>query len=458
MKNTYWLFFLFVGFISIQPIIDMLTTYMVLNMDSGLSIGVVIRFLYMIFAGVLLLVFAKQSKWARYSIIYLIVFALFLGLNIYLNHQWKDPYYIGQEIKFFNKVVYMNVTLLGMIVMFSHYRSSVDVKRILSKNLLTASLIISIVFIGTMLTGTALESYQYNKIGFKGWFYAANELGATIAILLPLTLLLALDKVRSFSKAYYWIPFILLAVSSIMLGTKVGLGAVILSLVVATVVLFAKLFTNKRSLIKANLVISILLLIVTGATTPISPAYKNTYTHIDMLEAKKEKTKQEKPEKKEKAKPAKKKKQKESNLDDKDIQNLILSSREQFLAHHKEEYAKAPIARKMIGMGFSGDYTKQLPPKMIEMDFYDLFFSLGIIGFLLWVLPLLLVGLTVLVRLFKDPSQLLDESFMMYSTAIVLALGIAFVAGHVFTAPAVTIYFAAAAAYLFVIHFKQRQA
>ncbi len=54
MKNTYWLFFLFVGFISIQPIIDMLTTYMVLNMDSGLSIGVVIRFLYMIFAGVLL--------------------------------------------------------------------------------------------------------------------------------------------------------------------------------------------------------------------------------------------------------------------------------------------------------------------------------------------------------------------------------------------------------------------
>ena len=133
MKNTYWLFFLFVGFISIQPIIDMLTTYMVLNMDSGLSIGVVIRFLYMIFAGVLLLVFAKQSKWARYSIIYLIVFALFLGLNIYLNHQWKDPYYIGQEIKFFNKVVYMNVTLLGMIVMFSHYRSSVDVKRILSK-------------------------------------------------------------------------------------------------------------------------------------------------------------------------------------------------------------------------------------------------------------------------------------------------------------------------------------
>src|SRR6478735_7420921 len=430
MKNTYWLFFLFVGFISIQPIIDMLTTYMVLNMDSGLSIGVVIRFLYMIFAGVLLLVFAKQSKWARYSIIYLIAFALFLGLNIYLNHQWKDPYYIGQEIKFFNKVVYMNVTLLGMIVMFSHYRSSVDVKRILSKNLLTASLIISIVFIGTMLTGTALESYQYNKIGFKGWFYAANELGATIAILLPLTLLLALDKVRSFSKAYYWIPF----------------------------VLFAKLFTNKRSLIKANLVISILLLIVTGATTPISPAYKNTYTHIDMLEAKKEKTEKEKPEKKEKEKPAKKKKQKESNLDDKDIQNLILSSREQFLAHHKEEYAKAPIARKMIGMGFSGDYTKQLPPKMIEMDFYDLFFSLGIIGFLLWVLPLLVVGLTVLVRLFKDPSQLLDESFMMYSTAIVLALGIAFVAGHVFTAPAVTIYFAAAAAYLFVIHFKQKQA
>ncbi|MER2140601.1 MAG: O-antigen ligase family protein, partial [Priestia megaterium] len=203
---------------------------------------------------------------------------------------------------------------------------------------------------------------------------------------------------------------------------------------------------------------SILLLIVTGATTPISPAYKNTYTHIDMLEAKKEKTKQEKPEKKEKEKPAKKKKKKESNLDDKDIQNLILSSREQFLAHHKEEYAKAPIARKMIGMGFSGDYTKQLPPKMIEMDFYDLFFSLGIIGFLLWVLPLLVVGLTVLVRLFKEPSQLLDESFMMYSTAIVLALGIAFVAGHVFTAPAVTIYFAAAAAYLFVIHFKQRQA
>ncbi|AQX53110.1 O-antigen ligase family protein [Priestia flexa] len=455
MKNTYWLFFLFVGFISIQPIIDMLTTYMVLNVESPLSIGVIIRFMYMVFVGIILLVFFKKSKWARYSILYLIVFALFLGVNIYFNSQWKDPYYLAQEVKFFNKVVYMNVTLLGAIVVFTMYRQSVNVSKALNKNLLTASLIISIVFIGTMLTGTALESYQYNKTGFKGWFYAANELGAIVALLLPLTLLFGLKKTQSLKQFYFWIPFILLAVSSIMIGTKVGLGAVILSLGVAFVVLVLKLFATKQRAVKSNLVISIILLVVVGATTPISPAFTNTYAHIDLLENKKKEQQPEQPEEDDATDTKKKKRQK---LDNSDIENLILSSREDFLAHHKEQYAEAPIARKLVGMGYAGNYTEEQQPKMIEMDFYDLFFSLGIIGFILWILPLLIIALYVIKRFIREPSQLWNESFMMYSTSVVLALGIAFVAGHVFTAPAVTIYFAVTAAYLACIHFYKSNA
>ncbi|WP_328592761.1 O-antigen ligase family protein, partial [Priestia megaterium] len=104
---------------------------------------------------------------------------------------------------------------------------------------------ITILFIPTILTPTALQTYHYNKIRFKHSVYPPNHLSPTIPIFLPLTLLLALHKLHSFSKPYYSIPFILLPLSSIILPTKLPLPPLILSLLLPTVLLFAKLFTNK---------------------------------------------------------------------------------------------------------------------------------------------------------------------------------------------------------------------
>ncbi|MFK4998715.1 O-antigen ligase family protein [Bacillus sp. N9] len=71
----------------------------------------------------------------------------------------------------------------------------------------------------------------------------------------------------------------------------------------------------------------------------------------------------------------------------------MLSSRDISLDMHKEYYANAPSTQKLFGMGYSGNYTKK--PRMIEMDYFDIFFSTGIIGTILFFIPYLYFGLRI---------------------------------------------------------------
>src|SRR5699024_9704446 len=56
----------------------------------------------------------------------------------------------------------------------------------------------------------------------------------------------------------------------------------------------------------------------------------------------------------------------------------ILSSRHLYLQETKDDFMEADILRNAFGLGYAGDYEQG--PKIIEMDFFDLFFSYGIIG------------------------------------------------------------------------------
>ena len=45
------------------------------------------------------------------------------------------------------------------------------------------------------------------------------------------------------------------------------------------------------------------------------------------------------------------------------------------------------MKQKLFGMGYASNYSDQ--PKTIEIDYLDLFFSTGILGSILYFLPLL---------------------------------------------------------------------
>ena len=111
----------------------------------------------------------------------------------------------------------------------------------------------------------------------------------------------------------------------------------------------------------------------------------------------------------------------------------MMSSRDIYLEDIKADYVQAIPIRKLIGLGYAGDYEKN--PKMIEMDFFDLFFSYGIIGTLIMLLsvPILLN------RLLAYRHTI---TYLVSLLALGLIGGISFVAGHVMFAPAVMTYVA----------------
>ena len=87
---------------------------------------------------------------------------------------------------------------------------------------------------------------------------------------------------------------------------------------------------------------------------------------------------------------------------------------------------------------------------MIEMDFYDLFYSLGIIGFITYIGSFLFVLLKTAMAFLKNIKLIFEPNYIFILVSLLLGLGISYTAGHVFTAPSVSIFFGSILALLYV--------
>ncbi|KMY56282.1 hypothetical protein AC623_17885 [Bacillus sp. FJAT-27231] len=447
-------FLLLLVFLVLQPVIDVMTTASLMILNVNLTVGVIVRVLYMAAILLLLLKLAFSSPLAKKYIFYLIGLAVVIGINIVVNMNLKDPYFLFKELKFYNKVIYFPILFLGFNMLYLQLKK--DRSPFMEKTttyFLYSSLIISAVFIVSFLTGTSLSNYSHTKIGFTGWFFAGNEIGAIMAIILPVTAVYAIEKTESFKTSYYWIPFILLAISMLFLGTKVGYGGIVIVLAAACISLLIIYLTKGRTKkTRVNMFVSLILLFALAISTPFTPVFNNMYAHlgllnIDLSKEKPEKTTPDESEEEPEDTPE------EPKITEEQLQNLVFSSREKYLADFKQDFSEAPVLQKMFGMGFAGNYDMPEPgkePKMIEMDFYDLFFSLGIIGFLYLIAPLLYYAVRFILYFITHLKETFTIPYVMYGVGFILALGIGATAGHVFTAPAVSIYVAAIISMLIV--------
>ncbi|MEK4027848.1 MULTISPECIES: O-antigen ligase family protein [Bacillaceae] len=447
-------FLLLLIFLVLQPVIDVMTTASLMILNVNLTVGVIVRVLYMAVILLILLKLAFSSRLAKKYIFYLIGLAVVIGINIAVNMNLKDPYFLFKELKFYNKVIYFPILFLGFNMLYLQLKKQrVPLIEKTTAYFLYSSIIISAVFIVSFLTGTSLSNYSHTKIGFTGWFFAGNEIGAIMAIILPVTAVYAIEKTKSFKTSYYWIPFILLSISMLFLGTKVGYGGIVIVLIAACISLLIIYLTKERTKkTRANMLVSLLLLAALAVSTPFTPVFNNMYAHLGILnidinkeEPKKEVTEEPEEEPEDT--------QQEPTITEEQLQNLVFSSREKYLADFKQDFAEAPVLQKMFGMGFAGNYEMPEPgkePKMIEMDFYDLFFSLGIIGFLYLIAPLLYYAVRFIIYFVSQIRETFTIPYVMYGVGFILALGIATTAGHVLTAPAVSIYVAALMSMLMV--------
>ncbi|EEK85699.1 hypothetical protein bcere0010_7880 [Bacillus cereus ATCC 4342] len=413
------------------------------------TVGIVVRFAFMLLALGYLLLHHKQQGAKKY-ILYLCLFGIVLAIGLVNNLMIKSPVSFGEEVKFIMKSVYPIVLLFGYIIALKELKNNEFAFHKIITYFLYATLILSISIIAAMATGTDFPSYPNSKIGSRGWFFAGNDLSSIFAIMFPIVVLYSVHKTTSFSKVYYWIPTVLAMYASIMIGTKVGYGAIVITLGIALFFLFIEYMMHRKKEGKGftYLVNTIVAAVVLGGLlvlTPQTPIAKNMSIHLQIYEYKK--SVQDEKDRKE-GKVVKEEEHKQGELTDSEMKSLIYSDRDKFLKVYKQYYKEAPLSQKLFGMGYAGNYTTKM--KLVEMDFHDLFFAFGIVGFLMYLLPLLYFGIKIFIRLITNFKKLFSVKHMLLASTLVLSLGIGFMSGHVLTAPAVSIFFVVILAYLIV--------
>lgn len=436
-------------FIVFQPILDLLTSFSIYVLHMSATVGIVVRFAFMLLALGYLLLHHKQQGAKKY-ILYLCLFGIVLAIGLVNNLIVKSPVSFGEEVKFILKSIYPIVLLFGYIIALKELKNNEYAFHKIITYFLYATLILSISIIAAMATGTDFPSYPNSKIGSRGWFFAGNDLSSIFAIMFPIVVLYSVHKTTSFSKVYYWIPTVIAMYASIMIGTKVGYGAIVITLGIALFFLFIEYMIHRKKEGKGftYLVNTVVAAVVLGGLlvlTPQTPIAKNMTIHLQIYEYKK--SVQEEKDRKE-GKVIKEEEHKEGELTDSEMKSLIYSDRDKFLKVYKQYYKEAPLSQKLFGMGYAGNYTTKM--KLVEMDFHDLFFAFGIVGFLMYLLPLLYFGIKIFIRIITNFKKLFSVKHMLLASTLVLSLGIGFMSGHVLTAPAVSIFFVVILAYLIV--------
>ncbi|HDX9630354.1 TPA: O-antigen ligase family protein [Bacillus cereus] len=436
-------------FIVFQPILDLLTSFSIYVLHMSATVGIVVRFAFMLLALGYLLLHHKQQGAKKY-ILYLCLFGIVLAIGLVNNLMVKSPVSFGEEVKFILKSVYPIVLLFGYIIALKELKNNEYAFHKIITYFLYATLILSISIIAAMATGTDFPSYPNSKIGSRGWFFAGNDLSSIFAIMFPIVVLYSVHKTTSFSKVYYWIPTVLAMYASIMIGTKVGYGAIVITLGIALFFLFIEYMVHRKKEGKGftYLVNTVVAAVVLGGLlvlTPQTPIAKNMSIHLQIYEYKK--SVQDEKDRKE-GKVVTDEEHKQGELTDSEMKSLIYSDRDKFLKVYKQYYKEAPLSQKLFGMGYAGNYTTKM--KLVEMDFHDLFFAFGIVGFLMYLLPLLYFGIKIFIRIITNFKKLFSVKHMLLASTLVLSLGIGFMSGHVLTAPAVSIFFTVILAYMVV--------
>ncbi|MBQ7141181.1 MAG: O-antigen ligase family protein [Bacilli bacterium] len=371
-------------FILSQPIIDLLTSISI-NFDLLFSFGTIVRFLFMLFL-IYYLIFISKCLYRKKSIILISTIFIYLILFI-LNH-----------LSFF-EITNTLRTFYFPIVFICLYNIFKEETIIDNKYILLSLFIYIFIIILAEITNSAFDSYMVAKTGHVGWFNSANEIGAIIALILPI-LFESIFKKFNIIKLIF---LILVVFVSFKVGTRIPLLSLGLCLVIYCFK-FVKLLLKKgyKKIVGTTIVSTIIVIIAFILLIPTTPIYKNIIIHTEFLGI--------------------------DSIDDifrdtKTIDHFIFSERLSFLSDTNKKYIESDITSKLVGIGYSSN------KKMIEMDPFDIFYRHGIVGFMIYFGS---IGYVIILNKKKFNYQ--------YLLPVFLTIFISFFAGHVFTAPAVSIF------------------
>lgn len=434
----------FLVYILLQPFLDLVAFF-----GSSLSLGV--RVIAMIIGLVYLFLYTeKKSKWLLIG--YLVILGAFVLLNTVNNYFVKSPFFLAQELTYGIKSIYVIEMVLVYIAVFSSLKRRINWEYIVQRNIYINLTVIAVVMFLAEITNSYKMSYGTpGKLGHSGWFYSANDLSAILALGFGVMIIFIINK-RNNKFTLVSFPLVLMVVWSMFtVGTKVGLGAVLAVLCAGVVLTIYNLIRKKGSLL--NFIMVTVVLILSVIYIPHSAVGNNMgiqYSFFDSGEVDDEnKTEQEREEEREERE-EERNPVIDSNTDL--LSKQTLNGRDRFLANTREDYNEAPFSQKLLGMGPGGNYEENL--KLIEMDFLDWIFSYGIIGSILLFLPFVYISFIIIKRIIQYRFKQINPTFLMIGLEILLGIGIASLAGHIFLNPASGIYMAILFSYLYILSEK----
>ena len=381
-------------FILIQPVLDLITGICLHVFSLNLTIGIIIRMLFLLF-----IMYATTFIYKKkLSLIYYLIVAFYS--IIYLINIGTNSHLFGQ-VQGLLRVFYFPLLLV------SFYDLKDEIKISTATLFTTLTLYLIFIFI-PMTLNLGFKSYEITKSGTLGYYNSANEISGIISILTPIVFMIFNSKGKSILKVIYILLYLVVILT---IGTKTPLLSLLITIGMTFIYIMIKSYKDKKYkrilssfIIIAIGIISLIILI------PKTNFYKNIKVHLDFLKV-------------------------EDVTDIIDNGNLIdhfiFSQRVTFLTDRKSIYDNATFQEKLFGIGY---YYNGKKDKQVEMDYFDIYLNHGIIGFIIFFS----VYLYILVQTTKIKRKL-NFNLYMLNVSMLLILFLSLFTGHIITAPAVSL-------------------
>lgn len=388
---------LLIIFILLQPILDLITGFGIHIWKMDITIGIIIRMIFLlVILYSVMFVYKKKQNWLYYGI--LIVYGLLYVLGIIL---FKDGVGLFSEIQGLCRVFYFPVLLIAL------YSIKDEIK--ISKMTL---MVVLVTYLVCILVPNCLnlgfETYEITKAGTLGFFNSANEISGIISLLTPIMILIFVSSKKI-------IPAVIISCIYLYVILTIGTKTPLLSLGITIFFTYLWFIYNavkvkKYKRIGISLIALVLFTIALILILPKTTFYKNIETHLNYLKL--------------------------DNVtevfeDEKLVDHFIFSSRLKFMKERQQDYMDGNIYQKLFGIGY---LNNQKEAKAVEMDYFDIYYNHGIIGFILFF------GIYgyFFYLIMKERRKLEFEQYMLY-ISILLSIFLSFFTGHIITAPAVSI-------------------
>ena len=395
-------------FLYLQPILDLTAGITQNILKINITASSIIRLVFLFFCIYYTLILDK-TKEKKKNILLTTIITIYTTIFSLITIKYKSTNALSYELKNTINTFYLPIILITLKNIFKQYNIKINIK-----NIIYIYMTYIILILIPNITKTGFQSYAIAKEGSSGWFTSANATGNILSILLPI-IVLYLIKIKNITKTLIITTTTLYVFLS--MGTKVPILSLIICLLATILYYITKWIKNKE---KTKILITTITTVIITTTSiliiPKTTFYKNIQIHKEYLGFKN---------------------YTEILTNYEILDHFIFSQRLTFLKNTNKNYIKSNIPQKIFGIGYIENYgTDKVSTKTIEIDYAEIFYRNGIIGFIIFFSILI----PNIINNLKNKEKSITNTEL--KTSIILILLLSLFSGHILVTPAVSIFVA----------------